>query len=163
MASIFRQIAAAKPEGSFALQLLDVQVSNARKFIDNVRPPRIKATAGRIAADPYDKHMYLREPILEHFTKKWAATPNQSLDYVGGVMVEKSRDNRFLADSYWIKLSEDVDSDAEEGPLELGSVERHFRSLWQEGRLVILGMIGIASHLAGDVRRSRTHYDRART
>lgn len=74
--------------------------------------------------------MYLREPIFKHFTKKWAATPNPC---VGGVMVEKSRDNRFLADSYWIKLSQSVDSDAEEGPLELGSVERHFRSLWPEG------------------------------
>jgi hypothetical protein len=125
VAAIFSAIAAAKPPVSKPLERLTIQVSNAGKFLDNEQR-RPKATVHPPSL-PIDEHMYLWEPIFDHFTRKWIAVPNHNIDCQDEVIVEEDLEafasqHREVRDWY--------DQDGKD-PV-LGSVKSHFRTLWPD-------------------------------
>ena len=125
VAEIFSTIAAAKSTTSNPLECLTIQVSNAGKFVDNVRHrPRVTIHP---PSYPADKHMYLWEPIFDHFTRKWIATPNHNIDAQDEVFVEEDME------AFAFQHEEERDWYDQDGkdPV-LGSVESHFRELWPD-------------------------------
>jgi len=125
VAAIFSTIAAAKPPASKPLERLIIQVSNAGKFVDNERR-RQKVTV-HPPSFPIDEHMYLWEPIFDHFTRKWIAVPNHNIDCQEEVIVEEDME------AYAAQHQEERDWYDQSGkdPV-LGSVEPHFRTLWPD-------------------------------
>jgi len=125
VAAIFSTVAAAKPPTSKPLECLTIQVSNAGKFVDN-RRFRQKVTLHPPSL-PIDEHMYLWEPIFDHFTRKWIAVPNHNIDSQDRVIVQE--DMKAFASQH----EEERDWYDQDGkdPV-LGSVEPHFRTLWPD-------------------------------
>jgi hypothetical protein len=123
VAAIFSTIEAAKPPNSKSLERLTIQVSNAGKFVDNQRRRR-KVTVHPPSL-PIDEHMYLWEPIFDHFTRKWIAVPDHNIDCQDEVIVEE--DMQAHASQHREKRDR-YDQDGKD-PV-LGSVESHFRTLW---------------------------------
>ena len=122
VAVIFSSIAAAKPPNSKPLERLTIQTSNAGKFVDSRRQV---VTVHRPSL-PVDEHMYLREPIFDHFTRKWIAVPNHDVDCQYGVIVKE--DLEAFASQH-VKGRDWYDQN---GKLMLGSVEPHYRAMWPE-------------------------------
>jgi hypothetical protein len=125
VAAIFSTIAAAKPPASKPLERLTIQVSNAGKFVDNERR-RQKVTV-HPPSFPIDEHMYLWEPIFDHFTRKWIAVPNHNIDCQDEVVVEEDME-AFVAQH---REERDWYDQSGKDPV-LGSVEPHFRTLWPD-------------------------------
>ena len=71
--------------------------------------------------------MYLWEPIFDHFTRKWIATPNHNIDAQDEVFVEEDME----ASAFQHEEERDCYDQDGKDPV-LGSVESHFRELWPD-------------------------------